>query len=604
MSKIKNKLFLAILFCVLVVVFVGCTPQPQTEQLAKPTNLRLNGKVLTWSPVANASGYLVVIGDDEYEVTECKFDMSFIMEAGDYQIKVMALGDGETYSNSSFATNTVTLTGPSQTGTDEKGFKYTFVPERMGYEVSRGTANLINKVTIPDYFEGLPVVSIGNFSWAPQSAISPTSQFTEKDCNVVTTGLVLPKYLEIIPDKAFAFMVRLEEVVIPDTVTEIGQAAFYGCTYLTKVVLPKGLKIIPWACFQDTALKEITLPDGLEEIAIDAFRCQTVNQYHIDSELSSIVIPASVKKIAMKAFAGRENLKNVTFADSSNLEEFGRLVFDETAWYQELSDGLVCIDGVLYCYKGEMPVDTVLDIPDDVNCIAGGAFEYQKNLKKVTIPQGVILGEGAFWGCTSLEEVILPSDLKVIPSLVFSSTNNLKSISLPSTLVEIGETAFGNSGLEKISIPSLVKVIKTGAFTSCSSLKEVEMPEGLEVIENNAFQQCILLSKINLPKTLKTLGSNAFSGCSSLKDVVIPISLEMLGQTPFAFCNGLESIYYEGTQQQWTKLFAQNNAVNIGYPPLANATVYCYSETEPTDSGDYWHYDVDGKTPVIWTKED
>lgn len=36
---------------------------------------------------------------------------------------------------------------------------------------------------------------------------------------------------------------------------------------------------------------------------------------------------------------------------------------------------------------------------------------------------------------------------------------------------------------------------------------------------------------------------------------------------------------------------------------LTNATRYYYSETQPVEEGNYWHYAEDGVTLVVWTKE-
>ena len=69
-------------------------------------------------------------------------------------------------------------------------------------------------------------------------------------------------------------------------------------------------------------------------------------------------------------------------------------------------------------------------------------------------------------------------------------------------------------------------------------------------------------------------------------------------------CESLECIYYKGTVSEW-------NSIQIlsGNESLANATIYYYSESNPFEGenastgGNYWHYDADGVTPVVWTKE-
>lgn len=81
----------------------------------------------------------------------------------------------------------------------------------------------------------------------------------------------------------------VKEIILPDTIEEIGEACFYGCLFLKKVILPKKIKIIPLGLFQTCpSLTEINLPEGIVEIGNSAF-----DTTHIEN----LVIPSTVKKI-------------------------------------------------------------------------------------------------------------------------------------------------------------------------------------------------------------------------------------------------------------------------------------------------------------------
>ena len=54
------------------------------------------------------------------------------------------------------------------------------------------------------------------------------------------------------------------------------------------------------------------------------------------------------------------------------------------------------------------------------------------------------------------------------------------------------------------------------------------------------------------------------------------------------------SVYYEGTAEEWAEISIASENYN-----LTNATRYYYSESQPTEEGNYWHYDENGK-PVAW----
>ena len=77
-----------------------------------------------------------------------------------------------------------------------------------------------------------------------------------------------------------------------------------------------------------------------------------------------------------------------------------------------------------------------------------------------------------------------------------------------------------------------------------------------------------------------------------MDSIVIPDSVTSIGSYAFRSCSRLTSVYYKGTASEWS-------AISIDWynSPLKNATRYYYSETEPTEEGNYWHY-VDGKVTV------
>jgi hypothetical protein len=496
------------------------------ETLDAPTSINVDKRILTWNAIENASGYLVSFENVEYETTEPTLNLDFQIDGGEYDVRIKTIGDGENFRSSDWSEAvTFTLSERVTVGYDETGCKYTLLEDGSGYELTDATRSSALKgvFTVPDYFEGYPVKRIGTAAFFRN--VMGFDYFTEAYCNVVTTGVKLPSQLESIGVDAFYGLVRLEEIVIPDTVTEIGDGAFEGCTRLTRAVLPKGLKVIPKGCFNNTALNEINLPDGLEEIGSSAFSC-TYEEHqfgqieykkgsctfsepnmvmcHINSELSSVVIPSSVKHIGHHAFSGREKLEN--FVIPSTVEFIDGRIFDETKWFENQPDGFLFIgegNCFLYGYKGEIPNGVIDNIPSHVTGICGFAFE-KSNLKKIVIPDGVkLIGEYTFRNCSDLSEVYLPSDLENIPGSSFFCTPSLKSITLPKTLTQIGVLAFYDSGLEKITIPGSCKTIGNGAFLHCINLSEVVLEEGIETIGAMVFSGTAV-KNIVWPKSLKT----------------------------------------------------------------------------------------------------
>jgi hypothetical protein len=96
-----------------------------------------------------------------------------------------------------------------------------------------------------------------------------------------------------------------------------------------------------------------------------------------------------------------------------------------------------------------------------------------------------------------------------------------------------------------------------------------------------------------IPDSVTTLVDYAFSGCSNIQSVVIGNDVTRIGQSAFYNCTALTSVYYKGEASEWSSVYV------AGYNgKLLDATRYYYSETEPTTSGNYWHYDENGEVAV------
>ena len=598
--KILFSLYLFFFSVLLLCTFSGC--KEPLEELSPPDNLRVEKRILYWDEVENAAGYILNIGKEEFTVTDCSFPLySFTADGELCIIDVAAIGDGKEYDDSSWARIDVSLDAAVQNGFDESGLEYTLLEDKSGYEVSRGKVELEGVITIPSFFNDYPVKHIARYAFvvcAYWEGYFP-EPFRETNCNRLTTGFVLPEYLESIDDAAFAGCARIEEIVIPETVTEIGVQAFYACNRLKKVNIPEGIKTIPAECFRCTPLEEIVIPDGVEEIGKSAFQCEyktfsdgDERVYHIDSALSTVIIPQSVKVIGRQAFYGRENLVNFTFPNS--VEELHEYVFYETAWYQAQPDGMIFLDKFLYGYKGELPENSEIIIPETVQRIAGYAFYQQENLTKVIIPSSVSwLGKYIFSYCSNLEEVILPEGLKELPTGIFRKTINLKSITIPDTVSVIKPGAFRHSGLESIYVPASVKTIDQSAFYGCENLHTVYMEEGVEDLGDSAFLNCPNLVNIHLPSTLKNIVGWIFSSCGA-EMIVIPATVERINF--LGKCKNLKYIYYEGTVNLWNRYTEETGKTLDSYFP--NAVFYVYSEGKPDTEGNFWRY-VDG-VPTIW----
>lgn len=538
-NKIKAIISGVIIMLLSVVLFfggAGCQNNAaQPEPLDAPENLHIEGKMLLWDDVKNASGYVVYADTNENYVKENSYDIAYLDAGVTYTIEVWAVDETGAYDDSAITEITYYSEYAEEECYDEAGLKYVLLEDGSGYEVSKGSSDMKGEIYIPDYVNGLPVKRIAELGFYKKydGVLTNLDLRTGATCNRITTAVRLPKHLESIGGGAFACFYNITEIVIPDGVVEIGKRAFVNNAHLTKVVLPKGLKVLREESFNHTALDEIILPQGLEIIESFAFGTAGSGPLAVQSNVSEVVIPDSVVSIGEYAFASRDNLK--TLVMSENIEHIGSKAFLGTAWYEAQPEGYICFGDILYAYKGDFPEGSIVTIPSFIKKISGKAFAGKKGLKKIVIPDGVILdGGNIFDGCSSLEEAVLPSDLKELPDGTFSNTG-LKSITLPDGLEVIGKNAFsGTANLKRVTLPDSLEVIEESAFRS-GGLTEIVIPDSVTTIGQYAFSGCRSLLSVTLGKGVKKIEKGAFEECTTLFEVYNLSDLEI---TPGSKDNG------------------------------------------------------------------
>lgn len=595
-NKIKAIISGVIIMLLSVVLFfggAGCQNNAaQPEPLDAPENLHIEGKMLLWDDVKNASGYVVYADKSENYVKENSYDLAYLDAGVTYTIEVWAVDETGAYDDSAITEITYYSEYAEEECYDEAGLKYVLLEDGSGYEVSKGSSDMKGEIYIPDYVNGLPVKRIAELGF-----YTPAFTYdlrTGAGCNRVTTSIRLPKHLESIGRSAFTRFYNITEIVIPDSVVEIGESAFNGAPHLTKIVLPKGLKVLERQSFAYTAPDEIILPQGLEIIEHGAFASAQAGINSVRSNVSEVIIPDSVVSIDASAFKNRENLKTVVM--SKNIEYIGSRAFSGTAWYEAQPEGYICFGDILYAYKGDFPEGSIVTIPSFIKKISERAFEQTKGLKKIIIPEGVILnGDRIFIGCSSLEEAVLPSDLKELPEGTFFNTG-LKSITLPDGLEVIGKSALGsNRSLKSITLPDSLKVIGSNALSRSSSLNSITLPDGLEIIGSNAFYHSGL-TEIVIPDSVTTIDQLAFYNCVDLLSITLGKGLQNIEQDAFKDCVALFEVY-NLSSLEITSGSKDNGGVGY-YAKDIYDTLSAASKIERASDG-YVFYNDDGEYSLI-----
>lgn len=434
---------------------------------------------------------------------------------------------------------------------EKEGF-LTFQIEGDGAVLIKCDESATGEITVPAAIGGVPVKRIA-------SAELLGGRFGAFGSCEGITKLNLPDSITQIDDAAFIYCSKLAEINIPAGVTEIGSNCFDGCESLKKIDIPDGVKSIGHNAFAGCkSLEEITIPEGVTSIDFYAF-LDCVN-------LEKVKIPESIKEISYRAFYNCTNLKSINLP--RGISDIGFEALDGTALYNDKlnwENGVLYVDSTLI--SAEKSIDGAYEIKQGTTLVASAAFNECYGLTSVTFPAGVTgLCEGAFLRCDGLSAVRLPDGLISIGDSAFSHCTGLMDVSIPDSVTYLGYGAFEDSGIYnafnfdgnvfyidnalirasenlsgKYAIKEGTTAIAEAAFANARELTDVVVPNSIKVIARRTFDECVSLRKVVLSDGLKEIGDRAFFNCCKLTDLTIPSSVTEIGTVAF-YSTALERV--------------------------------------------------------------
>ena len=209
---------------------------------------------------------------------------------------------------------------------------------------------------------------------------------------------------------------------------------------------------------------------------------------------------------------------------------------------------------------------THIVIPNGITTI--DTFAFNSTIQRIDLPNSVrVIPDTAFEGCPSLTDINVAEDnllYRSIDGVLFSKDmtkliqyprgRKITKYKIPLGVTTIGDSAFeGCHSLQNIDLPNSLTVIKEYAFNQCSSLLSIDLPNNIRDIEHYAFEDCSSLKSISIPNGIKTIGSWAFSHCSSLHRIDIPKSVTRLGNGVVHGCSNLKELHMHWTDIGYTE---------------------------------------------------
>ena len=402
------------------------------------------------------------------------------------------------------------------------------------------------------FHEGIKKIGMCAFQNCGLTEVTLPSTLTSSPDAFRSTHIKKATFAEnstIVPDYTFQDCKELEEVILPETVTEIGTFAFDNCKSITSFNFHEGLEKLEGSSFRDTGLTEITLPstltsaygafDHAELLKKVTFADGTTKVpdgiFDTSPALEEVVLPSTVTSIGDYAFDGCKSLTSFKFHEG--LTKIGQSAFRET--------GLIEIT-----------------LPSTLTS-ANVAFVYS-DVVKATFADGTkTIPDEIFERCYSLSEVILPSTTETISDHAFDSCKNLRSIDIPDSVKTIGRAVFISSGLRSVTIPDNVTTVKDKCFEECKYLKTAEFGKGVDTIDFNTFRDCASLESVKFA-SLKEIDTSAFCNCRKLTEIDVEGNDFIIAPSAFHECYSLKDMRFIHLIRPDSDMKCDNEVTAIG----------------------------------------
>ena len=365
---------------------------------------------------------------------------------------------------------------------------------------------------------GLTSVTIGN-------SVTSIGSSAFSGCSSLTS-VTIPNSVTSIGDYAFNGCTGLTgELIIPNSVTSIGGSAFYGCSSsLTSIIVESGNTVYDSRNNCNAIIETATntliagcqstiIPNSVTSIGNFAFwDCSGLTSVTILSDnfetndgaifihcpnLTYMSGPANmlyISDVYLSMYTISRRLKNVTIT-------CGEMTENEFLALHEAYKSLESAD---------MSAATNTTLSDE-------AFNEFYNLQTLILPANLThIGYKSVAECVKLQSIDIPASVEEIDDRAFEDCRSLKSITF-------GGSPAGAPGRFNASATSASQLRRIGnwAFYNAHELQNLEIPEGVEEIGDGAFYGCTYLEDLVLPSSVQTIGDNTFALCAKLQKIVV-----------------------------------------------------------------------------------
>ena len=394
------------------------------------------------------------------------------------------------------------------------------------------------------------------------------------------TSITIPNSVTTIGEAVFWGCKSLTSITIPNSVTNIGVSVFNSCSSLTSIVVEGGNTTYDSrnncnAIIETStntiinACQNTIIPNSVTSIGNHAFfGC---------SGLTSITIPNSVMSIGMGAFLGCSGLTSIIIPNGVTSIEYSAFNSCSSLTSITIPNSVTSIRA--FAFKGCAAL-TSISLPNTITIIGYQAFASCSSLSSITIPNSVTsISYLAFVDCSSIDTIYVEATTppSLADSTVFMNTpsptcyipcGTLAAYEASDWASQVGE--FVEEGCAPIQMcgddlyweyaDGVLTITGTGDMYDYAAdtdvpwydvrgnIKTVNLPDAMTKIGQNAFYKCTAMTSINMPTSLTAIGEKAFAQDTKLAcEIILPASMTNIASRAFFNCQAVTAFHLEAT---------------------------------------------------------
>ena len=426
-----------------------------------------------------------------------------------------------------------------------------------------------------------------NIDFGDNSKLSDIGDGVFWDCsNLAGVDFGYNSILKSIGVNAFFNCSKLNNIIIPNSVTNMGMYSFYNCSSLTNIDIPNNLISIEEGTFNlCNKLTTITIPksvtkvhskfavkSGLSEITFEDYEyywygddgyerytlVPNINTIFSDGYYKGISILEVFNKNIIKGYLQKDVIEGTSGLLYRYVDKYYELIGKQADAGNYIKIHSIYNDGV----NGEWPVKSMTPEFETIFC------------RSVIIPN-TMTNTTSFWFGENIISMVV-----VNGNPVYDSRDNCNAVIETATNTLI-------AGCQNTVIPNTVTSIGMGAFDNCYSLTSIVIPAGVTSIGSSAFSDCYSLTSITIPEGVTSIGDYAFDNCYSLTSITIPESVTSIGNKAFAGCSSLTTIVVESGNQKYDSRGNCNAIIETSTNTLISGCSVTVIPASVTSIGDY-----------------